>query len=80
MDSFDELFRCDVWQMGLIEKLKDTSVYKNDIIDINELTYDEANDYIKKLYNGQIDPIKGGLNYSQTDIKREINRILSENK
>lgn len=78
MDSFDELFKCEVWQMELIEKLLSTSVYKNDLIDINELTYDEANDYIKKLYNGQIDPIKSGLNYSQTDIKKEINRILNE--
>lgn len=78
MDSFDELFKCEVWQMELIEKLLPTSVYKNDSIDINELTYDEANNYIKKLYFGQIDPIKSGLNYSQTDIKKEINRILNE--
>jgi len=80
MDSFDSLFQCEIWQIEMIERLKDTSVYKNDIIEINELTYDEANEYIKKLYNGQIDPIKSGLNYSQTDIKREIYRILNENK
>lgn len=76
MSTFDELFGVEFWQIAMIEQLLETSVLKNENININSLDYNSANDLIKKLQQTQIDPIDSGLNYSMGDIKRKLNKYL----
>lgn len=43
---------------------------------LNRLTSHEANQVIERLKEAQVNPIEAGNNYSQTDIVKQINKII----
>lgn len=65
-------------QRGYIEALLMTSSYDEDLRDIirqkisDELSSNEAENIIKELRDNQLNPIKNGFNYNQSDIKTEL--------
>jgi hypothetical protein len=64
----------EIWQISKIESMLVQSAWNTDI-DIDTLTYNEANMLIQKLKENQFCRIDGGFNYSKTDIINKINVI-----
>jgi len=78
MHFIDEIFNENIeyWQIEAIEKLFETSLFKNENIpNILDMTYSEANEYIELLQRNQIDPIDAGMNYSMWHIKNKLNKL-----
>jgi len=82
MSYIDELFSADPNELDRIEGLLKTA---NLQYEIKEELYRElkgvidqerAEELLQYLYNNQVDPISGGLNYSQSDIKNKLNKEL----
>lgn len=79
MHFIDEIFdqSIEYWQIGVIESLFETSFFKNENIpNIIDMSYSDANEYILLLQKNQIDPIDSGLTYSMKDIKNKLNKYL----
>lgn len=68
----DQVDRIDVllWNCSLNDEKKKAIEDK-----LFSYSGEEAESIIKMLLNNQLDPIKDGLNYTQTDILNKLNRM-----
>ena len=82
MSYIDELFNADPNKVDQIEDLLkyaliNPSEQDSILREIKQGIDEERADYlIQYLYENRIDPISGGFNYSQTDIKNKLNKEL----
>lgn len=82
MSYIDELFNAEPHKIDQIEDLLKYALIHPDeqdsiLREIKQGLDDErADELIQYLYENKIDPISGGFNYSQSDIKNKIKKEL----
>jgi len=82
MSYIDELFNAEPHKINQIEDLLKNALihpYEQDSIfrEIRDgIDEERADELIQYLYENRIDPISGGFNYSQNDIKNKLNKEL----
>jgi len=82
MNHIDELFQAEPERLHLIERLLRTAALTpNELDDIDRelmgyIDEERAEELISILHSAQLDPIRAGLNYSQTDINNKLNREI----
>lgn len=76
----EEMYKANDDQLNLIESLLHNCSLDDEHarrIEKGLFSYseEEANDIITMLLNNQLDPIRDGLNYTQTDINNKLNKM-----
>lgn len=82
MSYIDELYDADPNKLDRIEGLLKTAAIQHELKEElyrelkGAIDTERAEELLEYLYANQVDPISGGLNYSQNDIKNKLNKEL----
>ena len=82
MSYIDELYDADPNKLDRIEGLLKTAAIQHELKEElyrelkGAIDTERAEELLEYLYSNQVDPISGGLNYSQNDIKNKLNKEL----